>query len=114
MNYNSESIPPSVQIVLSDLLALYAAELEKAYNTIREMEQSNWLFTVIKKRKKKRSKQEVLENKPLDLNPNSSLIICHLVTVRISSAAISLPCNNCHNFCYDKKFWFSFLIEKNK
>lgn len=54
MNYNSESIPPSVQIVLSDLLALYAAELEKAYNTIREMEQSNWLFTVIKKRKRER------------------------------------------------------------
>lgn len=61
MNYNSESIPPSVQIVLSDLLALYAAELEKAYNTIREMEQSNWLFTVIKKRKKKEVNKRCLK-----------------------------------------------------
>lgn len=51
MNYNSESIPPSVQIVLSDPLASYAAELEKAYNTIREKEQSGWLFVVIKKMK---------------------------------------------------------------
>jgi len=61
MNYNSESIPPSVQIVLSDLLALYAAELDKAYNTIREIEQSNWLFTVIKKRKKKEVKKRCLK-----------------------------------------------------
>lgn len=54
MNYNSESTPPSVQKVLSDILASNATESEKARNSMRETEQSNCHFIVIKNEVKKR------------------------------------------------------------